>query len=492
MVPDLATSMTETHRRRAHVHLPPAQGCSVLHGGAGAGRGHPPRHRTQRPLQRHSPIPQVGDRRSEGLREGGGEGRRRQQASTSLRPEQRNSRQRSDRHDHVPPHRARPGVRLPAGAAERLRGPPGHPRRPAEGHVPACHRAVQDSLSHPGADRNGGLPTLPGRLELVRNPHFREWSPAAQPAGYPDRIVLKTGYTAEQAVAQVADGRADLVFDGVASADVERLGTRYSSQLHTSPGVYTGYLYLNTATPPFDDVDARRACRLCSRPASAQTPRGAARRQSPASSSHPTLPPTGSTARSPSPVARTGSGRHRMSTGPTPSSGSREPAGPRSWCSPGTPRNRGPWSSGPWTSSGALVTESLCARCGCRPLDYATTHRHRWNLGLDELGSRLPAAVDVPRAPSAHVTWSLQPLAILRQGGRQADQGGAPAAGHRPRVGQRRLEPHRPRGCRRGSGDPVRQQPAAGLRQSPGRQHPRASAHRRPAHRPDVGPMMSG
>jgi peptide/nickel transport system substrate-binding protein len=98
-----------------------------------------------------------------------------------------------------------------------------------------------------------------GRLELVRNPHFRVWSPAAQPAGYPDRIVLDTGYPAKQAVAQVADGRADLVFDLVHSANVERLGPRYSPQLHTTPGVYTQYLYLNTATPPFNNVDARRA-----------------------------------------------------------------------------------------------------------------------------------------------------------------------------------------------------------------------------------------
>jgi ABC-type transport system substrate-binding protein/streptogramin lyase len=108
-------------------------------------------------------------------------------------------------------------------------------------------------------DAGGRLPAGHGRLELVRNPHFRVWSPAAQPAGYPDRIVLETGYTARQAVAQVADGRADLVFDLVSSADVEGLGTRYSPQLHTAPGVYTQFLYLNTATPPFDNADARRA-----------------------------------------------------------------------------------------------------------------------------------------------------------------------------------------------------------------------------------------
>ena len=91
----------------------------------------------------------------------------------------------------------------------------------------------------------GGLPARHGRLELVRNPHFRVWSPAAQPAGYPDRIVLDTGYTAKQAVAQVADGRADLV--GVPLADVEGLRTRYSSQLHTTPGSTPSTC---TSTPP--------------------------------------------------------------------------------------------------------------------------------------------------------------------------------------------------------------------------------------------------
>ena len=30
-----------------------------------------------------------------------------------------------------------------------------------------------------------------GRLELVRNPYFREWSRAAQPAGYPDRVLSR-------------------------------------------------------------------------------------------------------------------------------------------------------------------------------------------------------------------------------------------------------------------------------------------------------------
>jgi YVTN family beta-propeller protein len=49
----------------------------------------------------------------------------------------------------------------------------------------------------------------PGReLRLVRNPRFREWSAAAQPAGYPDRIVWRLGRAPGAAVADVEHGGA--------------------------------------------------------------------------------------------------------------------------------------------------------------------------------------------------------------------------------------------------------------------------------------------
>ncbi len=98
-----------------------------------------------------------------------------------------------------------------------------------------------------------------GRLELVRNPRFRIWSPAAQPAGYPDRIVLETGYTEKQALARVTGGLDDLLWDGAPKEDAEALRTRYGSQLHTSPGQVTRYVFLNTSKPPFNNHDARRA-----------------------------------------------------------------------------------------------------------------------------------------------------------------------------------------------------------------------------------------
>ena len=98
-----------------------------------------------------------------------------------------------------------------------------------------------------------------GRLELVRNPHFREWSSAAQPEGYPDRIVLETGFTEKEAVSRVLEGRADLLWQGRPLSDVEDLDNRTSSSLHTQPALWTNFAFLNTTKAPFDSPEARRA-----------------------------------------------------------------------------------------------------------------------------------------------------------------------------------------------------------------------------------------
>jgi peptide/nickel transport system substrate-binding protein len=100
-------------------------------------------------------------------------------------------------------------------------------------------------------------------LRLVRNPWFREWSPAAQPAGNPDAIVETFTGTPNRDVASVLDGSDDLVEDlGVAkpSASVlRRLRTQDASRLHDSPWMSTWFLVLNTRIAPFDDVRARQA-----------------------------------------------------------------------------------------------------------------------------------------------------------------------------------------------------------------------------------------
>jgi peptide/nickel transport system substrate-binding protein len=106
------------------------------------------------------------------------------------------------------------------------------------------------------------------RLILVRNPHFREWSRAAQPDGYVDRI--EWNLTSEggspigenAGVDAVLHGQADffgLGFDRPPKARVDELTTRYTDQARLYP--YTGpfAMYLNTRVPPFDDPRVRRA-----------------------------------------------------------------------------------------------------------------------------------------------------------------------------------------------------------------------------------------
>jgi len=97
---------------------------------------------------------------------------------------------------------------------------------------------------------------------LVRNPQFREWSRAAQPGGYPDRIEWNlSGKDQNSAVDAVLSGQAD--YYGLwnqPSGDLgERLTTRYASQTHLYPFPGQFAMYLNTRVPPFDDARVRRA-----------------------------------------------------------------------------------------------------------------------------------------------------------------------------------------------------------------------------------------
>jgi YVTN family beta-propeller protein len=105
----------------------------------------------------------------------------------------------------------------------------------------------------------------PGRqLTLVRNRFFHEWSRAAQPDGYPDRIVFRIGGTPDEAVDEVVSGRAD-AFSSAQSetppspSRLASLQTRHPSLLHTNAQPATVALFLNTRLPPFDRLDARRA-----------------------------------------------------------------------------------------------------------------------------------------------------------------------------------------------------------------------------------------
>jgi YVTN family beta-propeller protein len=102
----------------------------------------------------------------------------------------------------------------------------------------------------------------PGRqLRLVRNPRFREWSPA-RPDGYPDEIVIRLDAPGQGRVRAVAQGEADattLSRGAEGSLDLGDLRARYGSQLHSNPTAGSFSIFLNTRASPFDDLRVRRA-----------------------------------------------------------------------------------------------------------------------------------------------------------------------------------------------------------------------------------------
>jgi ABC-type transport system substrate-binding protein/DNA-binding SARP family transcriptional activator/streptogramin lyase len=96
-------------------------------------------------------------------------------------------------------------------------------------------------------------------IRLVRNPWFREWSPAAQPQGNPDAIAWRVVPSAHAAVQQVVSGRADWFLGLIPAADHRRLALQAPRLLHSSPLFAVDFVPLNTHRPPFDDVRVRRA-----------------------------------------------------------------------------------------------------------------------------------------------------------------------------------------------------------------------------------------
>ena len=99
-------------------------------------------------------------------------------------------------------------------------------------------------------------------LTLVRNPYFHEWSKAAQPDGYPDKIVFEIGGTPDEAVDAVIRGKADAFSTSQSETPpsesrLAAITTQHASQVHTNPQPATVALFLNTRLAPFNQ--SRRA-----------------------------------------------------------------------------------------------------------------------------------------------------------------------------------------------------------------------------------------
>jgi len=119
------------------------------------------------------------------------------------------------------------------------------PREPAERPLPATGPYVVASA-------------VKGSTRLVRNPRFREWSSAAQPAGFPDEIILSKAPDAPaERVQLVIQDKAD-----VTSSDPGRplpVPLTHRSQLHVQRQPTAFYVAFDVTREPFDDVRARRA-----------------------------------------------------------------------------------------------------------------------------------------------------------------------------------------------------------------------------------------
>ena len=103
----------------------------------------------------------------------------------------------------------------------------------------------------------------PGReLVMVRNPRFREWSAAAQPAGHPDQILVRLDLSGGAGASAVADGQGDFLPSIGEIPSGASYFQHHRSQLRINPQLLTAFLNLNVDAPPFNDLRVRQAVNL--------------------------------------------------------------------------------------------------------------------------------------------------------------------------------------------------------------------------------------
>jgi ABC-type transport system substrate-binding protein/class 3 adenylate cyclase len=102
-----------------------------------------------------------------------------------------------------------------------------------------------------------------GEIVLSRNRYFHEWSVAAQPDGYPDRIIFRARYTGPTAATHnwmdVEAGKADWTPDAIPPGQIPIVISRYPTRLHLISSNSIVYAIMDETSPPFSNVLARRA-----------------------------------------------------------------------------------------------------------------------------------------------------------------------------------------------------------------------------------------
>ena len=97
------------------------------------------------------------------------------------------------------------------------------------------------------------------QLTMVRNPYFKQWSKAAQPAGYPDRITYSFGLTVEAQITAIQNDQADWTLEAPPADRLGELGRKYAKQVHITPLTAFWYVPMNTRLAPFNKLKARQA-----------------------------------------------------------------------------------------------------------------------------------------------------------------------------------------------------------------------------------------
>ena len=98
-----------------------------------------------------------------------------------------------------------------------------------------------------------------GRVELVRNPEFTEWSSAAQPDGFVDAISWRFSEAPSTAFDRLMDGDLDWMADGPELDDLAALRAEHPDQVVLSALPVVHYVGMDLRKPPFDDVLVRQA-----------------------------------------------------------------------------------------------------------------------------------------------------------------------------------------------------------------------------------------